>query len=100
MQKNVAKVLVFLANVPEASSRAIERGSDLRQPEVSVAVRYMVDQGWLSCRDSSEDNKKRPLKVYTLAKPVDDIMDSIEKKLRRETTKKLAMVRKLQDYVK
>ena len=29
----VAKVLVFLANTREASSRDIERGADLRQPE-------------------------------------------------------------------
>jgi predicted transcriptional regulator len=35
-KRNVAKVLVFLANTPEATSRAIERGTDLRQPEVSI----------------------------------------------------------------
>ena len=30
---NIAKVLVFLVNSPEATSRQIERGTDLRQPE-------------------------------------------------------------------
>ena len=30
-KKNVAKVLVFLANVPEATSREIERGTDIRR---------------------------------------------------------------------
>ena len=41
-KKNVANVLVFLANVPEATSRAIERGTDLRQPEVSIAMTYLM----------------------------------------------------------
>ncbi|HII76103.1 MAG TPA: ArsR family transcriptional regulator, partial [Methanolinea sp.] len=35
LKKNVAKVLVYLAHTPEATSRDIERGTDLRQPEVS-----------------------------------------------------------------
>jgi predicted transcriptional regulator len=39
-KKNIAKVLVFLASIPEATSHAIERGTDLRQSEVSVAMRY------------------------------------------------------------
>ena len=44
-RKNVAKVLVFLANTVKATSRMIERGVDLRQPEVSVALKYMAEQG-------------------------------------------------------
>ena len=31
LKKNVAKVLVYLANTEEATSREIERGTDLRQ---------------------------------------------------------------------
>lgn len=31
-KRTIAKVLVFLANVPKATSREIERGTDLRQP--------------------------------------------------------------------
>ena len=37
--RNVATLITFLANVDEASSREIEMGSDLRQPEVSIAMR-------------------------------------------------------------
>ena len=35
LKRNVARVLVYLAHNPEATSREIERGTDLRQPEVS-----------------------------------------------------------------
>ena len=44
-RKNIATVLVFLAKTPGATSHALERGTDLRQPEVSVSLRYLVDQG-------------------------------------------------------
>ena len=44
-QKNVAKVLVFLANAKKATQRAIERGVDLRQPEVSIALARMKEEG-------------------------------------------------------
>ena len=53
-KRNVAKVLtVFLANTPEATSRAIERGTDLRQPEVSIAMRYLIEQNWITAGKQS-----------------------------------------------
>ena len=49
-KKTVAQTLVFLANTPEATSRELERGTDLRQPEVSIAIKYLDEQGWVQCR--------------------------------------------------
>ena len=46
-KRNVAMVLVFLASTKEVTSRAIERGTDLRQPEVSMAMKYMMELGWI-----------------------------------------------------
>ncbi len=99
MKKNVAKVLVFLANIQEATSREIERGTDLRQPEVSIAMQHLLDRGWIANRESKAENKGRPVKIYKLATPVTDIMDSIEKEMMKITTKKLALVHKLQNYI-
>ena len=45
--RNVATLITFLANVDEASSREIEMGSDLRQPEVSIAMRTLRDNSGL-----------------------------------------------------
>ena len=41
-KKTDAQMLVFLANTPTATSRDLERGTDLRQPEVSIAIKYLV----------------------------------------------------------
>ena len=60
-KRNVAKVLVFLANTPEATSRAIERGTDLRQPEVSIAMRYLVEQTGSPAGKARQRGKGRPV---------------------------------------
>jgi predicted transcriptional regulator len=98
-KKNIAKVLVFLAGTPEATSRAIERGTDMRQPEISIAMKYLMDQGWIKSRECPSENKGRPIKIYDLAKPISRIMDSIEKEKKTEADHQLALVRKLRDYL-
>jgi predicted transcriptional regulator len=98
-KRNVAKVLVFLINTKEATSRAIERGIDLRQPEVSLAIKYMAGQGWVKSDEIPSDKKGRPNKKYALAIPVKDIMASIEKNTRDEANQQLALVKKMKNYI-
>lgn len=99
MRRPVANVLVFLANVEEATSREIERGTDLRQPEVSIAMNYMFERGWLKNRESKAMSKGRPVKIYTLAVPVQKIMTSIEKQKKDEANNQLALVKKMRNYL-
>jgi len=98
-KRNIAKVLVFLANTPEATSRAIERGTDLRQPEISIAMWYLMEQGWIKSRERKAESKGRPIKIYELAQPITEILDSIEKKKQKEVNNQLALVEKLRNYL-
>jgi predicted transcriptional regulator len=98
-RKNVAQVLVFLANTPEATSRDIERGTDLRQPEVSLAMQYLIGKDWIRIRENKTDGKGRPVKVYSLSRPIDRIMNSIEKDKKEQAKQQLARVQKLREYI-
>lgn len=98
-RKNVAQVLVFLANVPEATSRDIERGTDLRQPEVSLAMHYLIGQDWIKIRENKTEGKGRPVKVYSLSKPIDKIMNAIEKDKKEQAKQQIARVQKLREYI-
>jgi predicted transcriptional regulator len=100
IKKNIAKVLVFLANTPESTSRAIERGADMRQPEVSVAMRYLMEQGWIKSRECSDKREGRPTKIYELAIPATEIMDRIENVKKTEAKTRLALVQKLRDHLR
>lgn len=99
MRKNMAMVLAFLANIPEASSREIERGTDMRQPDVSIAIRYLLGQGWIKGREIPSSQKGRPMRSYSLAVPVKKIITRLEKETRTETNHRLALIRKIREYL-
>jgi predicted transcriptional regulator len=99
-RRNVAHVLVFLANTPEATSRDIERGTDLRQPEVSLAMNYLIEKKWIRSSENRSAHKGRPVKVYALSRSVSAIMDMIEKEQKEKAKKKLATLQKLRIFVR
>ncbi|RPJ64447.1 MAG: transcriptional regulator protein, partial [Alphaproteobacteria bacterium] len=60
MSRNVATTMAYLMNVDEASSQAIEISTGLRQPEISLAIRLMHNQSWVSVRSEKKHGKGRP----------------------------------------
>jgi predicted transcriptional regulator len=98
-KRTIAKALVFLANIKEATSRDIERGTDLRQPEVSIAIKYLEEQGWIKSWKTPSDKKGRPVWNYALAVPVPDIMTTIEKQKKTEANNQLALIKKMRNYI-
>ena len=100
LKRHVAKTLVYLSSNPAATSRAIERGTDLRQPEVSIAVGDMLKLGWIRNRESQVKGQGRPIKVYELVKTFPEILDSIEKKKQKQAEHEQKMLGKLREFVK
>ncbi len=100
MKRNVAKVLVFLSELPEASSREIERGTDLRQPEVSIAMRDLKEQAWVTCRESKTENKGRPVKIYSIALGLGEITNILEEKKRQEAENQISMINRMRECIK
>jgi predicted transcriptional regulator len=98
-KKTIAEMLVYLANTPEATSRNIERGTDLRQSEVSMGIRYLNERGWIKSREILSEKDGRPAKTYSLAVPVKEIIAAIEKEKKDEMNSRLAMVRKMREYI-
>jgi predicted transcriptional regulator len=99
LKRNVARVLIYLAHNPEATSREIERGTDLRQPEVSLAMAAMINQDWVENREIKAENKGRPVKIYRLSRPVSEIIDMIEREKREEANLQLSMIRQIRNYI-
>ena len=100
VQRNVAKAITYLAVVGEATSREIERGTDMRQPEVSIAMRTLRRENWVDEKDvKSSEGKGRPHKVYTLITPLDEIIRSIEDAKRKKSAEAMESIRKLKELV-
>jgi len=99
IKRNVAKVLVFLAKTPTVTSRAIDRGTDLRHLEVATVMQYLKKQGWIKSQENKAKSKGRPVKIYALAKPIPEIVSGIEKEKIKESNDQLQLIQKLRNYV-
>ena len=79
MTRPVALTLACLSDGCELTSRSIEKASGLRQPEVSIAMRYLLDNEWVEIREEKKnEGKGRPIKLYRLIVPLDTIINNIE----------------------
>ena len=95
MARNVATMMAYLMNVDEASSREIEISTGLRQPEVSLAIRLMCNQSWVSARSEKKPGKGRPIKIYSLIAPVDEIISYYEDKIYKKSQATILAIKKL-----
>ncbi len=95
--RNVASMITYLANVEEATSREIEIGSNLRQPEVSIAMRSLRNNGWVEEREVKKDGKGRPMKVYRLIISLEEIIKHFEEEKQVESTMVMENIERLKD---
>jgi len=95
LKRNVAKVLTYLAGVAEATSREIEIGSDLRQPEVSIAMREIRKLDWISERDEKNPGKGRPYRIYKLNRSLPEIINYLEGEKAKESDRIMRQIEKL-----
>ena len=79
MPKNLAKTLMYISGTEECRSSEIERNANLRQPEVSVAMQELLRRGWVKKRDLKKKGKGRPVHIYKLSSPIDEIVEDFEK---------------------
>jgi len=97
--RNVATLITFLANVDEASSREIEMGSDLRQPEVSIAMRNLRENNWIEEREIKREGKGRPMKVYSLRATIDEIIKHYEQQKLNESAQAMESIQRLKELI-
>jgi predicted transcriptional regulator len=100
LSKNVAKTLVFLFKVNETIPVIIERNMDIRQPEVSVALKKLEEKGWVEKRNIKRGTRGRPLSSYKLSLSPEKIIDSIEEKKLDELNKTKENIEKLRGMIK
>src|SRR5659263_41397 len=96
--RTVARTLAYLNNGEEATSVALEQGSGLRQPEVSIAMRQLKEHDWINERDEKKPGKGRPYKIYSLKVGFNKIIAQLEteqKKVAIEAQEQIKRLKKL-----
>jgi predicted transcriptional regulator len=97
VRRNVATIIVYLKNLDEATSKGIEKGSGLRQPEVSIAMRTLRQKGWIVKREVRSGGKGRPMRLYKLTMPIDDIIGHYEEEKRKESSQAMQSIQRLKE---
>jgi predicted transcriptional regulator len=81
-----AKTLLFLFKHNKTTSRLIERGTYLRQPEVSNAMTSFSKRGWISKRKGSSNKERgRPETTITLVRKKEETIETLKEQLRQNS---------------
>lgn len=94
----VGRTLAYLNNRDEATSVALEMGTGLRQPEISIAMRQLKEHDWINERDEKTPGKGRSNKIYSLKVGFNEIITQLEterKKAIDEAQEKIKRLKKL-----
>jgi predicted transcriptional regulator len=97
VRKNVASLITYLKDVKEVSSKEIEIATDLRQPEVSIAMRTLRERGWLAERELKKEGKGRPVKIYSLQPTIDVILNYYEIEKTQESAQTMDTIQRLKE---
>jgi predicted transcriptional regulator len=97
--RNVATLITFLASADEATSREIEVGTSMRQPEVSIAMRTLRNNNWINEREVKAEGKGRPMKIYKLTVPIDEIIRHYEEVENSESARNMQAIQRLKEIV-
>jgi predicted transcriptional regulator len=97
VRRNVATIIVYLKDLDETTTRDIEKGSGLRQPEVSIAMRTFREKGWITEREVKGSGKGRPTRLYKLTVPIDDIIGHYEEMKLNESSRAMQSIQRLKE---
>ncbi len=98
MSRPIARILSYLKNRNEVTSVELEKGTGLHQPEVSIAMKELEENGWINKREEKKIGKGRPYKVYSLKVGFNKIIAQIEGQQRKavdETSQRIKLLKKL-----
>jgi predicted transcriptional regulator len=84
MPKNLAKTLLYLSQFDECKCADVEQGTDMRQPEVSVAMQELRRRGWVKKRDLRKEGKGRPVHIYRTSTDLSEILKIFEQEKLKE----------------
>ena len=93
----MATLITYLTNTNEATSREIEMGTNLRQPEVSIAMRTLRQNNWVEEHDVKLDGKGRPMKIYKLSVPIEKIIKHYEEEKNSEAARSMQAIQRLKE---
>lgn len=103
ISRPIAITLTCLVKCKGITSQKIEMMTGLRQPEVSVAMRYLLKNNWIEFSEEKQSiGKGRPTKLYNLIVPMNQIINVLEEKILAENSlvlRNIESLKKISDSI-
>jgi predicted transcriptional regulator len=100
MSRNAARTLAYMRNTNSSTSTDLERSARLRQPEVSIVMKKLIELDWINGREEKKPGKGRPYKIYTLKVGFNDIISQLEKQQRKAVDEAKGKIERLKELGK
>jgi len=84
MARNTAKVFVAIKELDNPDTRQIMQFTGIMQPQISVAVRQLIDMGYVESKTEQTENRGRPISYFSLKKSIDEIISDIEETVQKK----------------
>jgi len=84
MARNTAKVFVAIKELDNPDTKQIMQFTGIMQPQISVAVRQLIDMGYVESKTNQTENRGRPINYFSLRKSIDEIIFDIEETVQRK----------------
>jgi len=100
ISRPVAMTLAYMQNTKSAPSLELEQSARLRQPEVSIATKELMERDWISEREEKKPGKGRPYKIYTLKVGFKDIIAHFESEREKAAVEAQEKIERLKELGK
>ncbi len=95
MRKNMARELVYLQNVYEATTAEIEKGTGMKQSDISLVMKELRERDWISVREEGTLGKGMPPKIISLKIGFDEIIALLENQQKRKVNEMQSKIERL-----
>jgi len=78
MARNTATVFVAIKELNNPDTKQIMQFTGIMQPQISVAVRQLINMGYVESKTEQTENRGRPISYFSFKNSITDIINGIE----------------------
>ena len=77
MARNTSKVFVAIKELNNPDTKQMMQFTGIMQPQISVAVRQLIDMGYVESKTEQTENRGRPISYFSFCVPIEDILSDL-----------------------
>jgi len=97
MARNTAKVFVAIKELNNPDTKQIMQFTGIMQPQISVAVRQLIDMDYVESKTEQTENRGRPTNYFSFKKSIDEIISDMEEIVQQKIDVEKRIIERLKE---